>query len=173
MAATGAALVVVDATKRFLEALAGVADPEEKRKIIGREFIRSSRPPRSRSWATPPSTGERVEFLVQGTLYPDVVESGGGAGTFEHQVPLQRGAGCPDDLEFELVEPPGYPVQGRRSASSGIQLGLAPGGSSGGTRSPALGLAIRIHRARFTHERLETPPRRGEQYVTELFEQAT
>ena len=76
VAATGVDLHVVDATERFLEALAGVADPEQKRKIIGREFIRAF----ERAAREIGAEGEDVEFLVQGTLYPDVVESGGGEG---------------------------------------------------------------------------------------------
>ena len=99
VAATGVDLVVVDAKKQFLDALAGVKDPEDKRKIIGREFIRSFEKA-SRDIA---SDGE-VEFLVQGTLYPDVVESGGGTGTANIKSHHNVG-GLPDDLKFKLVEP--------------------------------------------------------------------
>ncbi|MDT0407003.1 asparagine synthase-related protein, partial [Streptomyces edwardsiae] len=78
VAATGAKLVTLDVADRFLEALSGVTNPEGKRKIIGREFIRAfERVVRDTLGA---SEGE-IEFLVQGTLYPDVVESGGGTGT--------------------------------------------------------------------------------------------
>ena len=76
VAATGVKLVTVDAKNEFLGALAGVIDPEEKRKIIGREFIRAFE-----RVARQLNTSEGIEFLVQGTLYPDVVESGGGSGT--------------------------------------------------------------------------------------------
>jgi GMP synthase (glutamine-hydrolysing) len=112
VAATGANLVTVDAEGRFLEALSGVTNPEGKRKIIGREFIRAfegavrgivegggpaDESPREES------TGE-VDFLVQGTLYPDVVESGGGTGTANIKSHHNVG-GLPDDLKFKLVEP--------------------------------------------------------------------
>ncbi|MEI2643415.1 MAG: glutamine-hydrolyzing GMP synthase [Candidatus Nanopelagicales bacterium] len=99
VAATGAHLVVVDARKRFLDALAGVTDPEQKRKIIGREFIRVFE-----AAAADVVAGGDVQFLVQGTLYPDVVESGGGTGTANIKSHHNVG-GLPEDLEFELVEP--------------------------------------------------------------------
>ena len=101
VAATGARLVVVDARKRFLDALAGVTDPEQKRKIIGREFIRVFEAAASDIVA---EGGDDVRFLVQGTLYPDVVESGGGTGTANIKSHHNVG-GLPEDLEFELVEP--------------------------------------------------------------------
>jgi GMP synthase (glutamine-hydrolysing) len=99
VASTGVQLVVVDAKKQFLDALKDVTDPEEKRKIIGREFIRSFEAA-ARDIA---SEGD-VEFLVQGTLYPDVVESGGGTGTANIKSHHNVG-GLPDDLKFTLVEP--------------------------------------------------------------------
>jgi GMP synthase (glutamine-hydrolysing) len=99
VAATGIELVVVDAVDVFLSALAGVTDPEEKRKIIGREFIRSFE-----KAAREIAAGGEVEFLVQGTLYPDVVESGGGNGTANIKSHHNVG-GLPDDLKFTLVEP--------------------------------------------------------------------
>ena len=106
VAATGVDLHVVDAEKRFLDALAGVSDPEEKRKIIGREFIRVFEAAEAEVLAEPSARrgGDKVAFLVQGTLYPDVVESGGGAGTSNIKSHHNVG-GLPDDLEFELVEP--------------------------------------------------------------------
>lgn len=105
VAATGVDLHVVDAEKRFLDALAGVSDPEEKRKIIGREFIRVFEAAEADVLgAAVVDQGEKVAFLVQGTLYPDVVESGGGAGTSNIKSHHNVG-GLPDDLEFELVEP--------------------------------------------------------------------
>jgi GMP synthase (glutamine-hydrolysing) len=97
--ATGIRLVVVDAKDRFLAALAGVTDPETKRKIIGREFIRVFE-----QAARDLVAAEHVEFLVQGTLYPDVVESGGGSGTANIKSHHNVG-GLPDDLQFTLVEP--------------------------------------------------------------------
>ena len=99
VAATGVELMVVDAKKRFLDALKGVKDPEEKRKIIGREFIRVFE-----DAAKKLSADSKIEFLVQGTLYPDVVESGGGSGTANIKSHHNVG-GLPDDLDFKLIEP--------------------------------------------------------------------
>ena len=104
VAATGVSLKVVDAEERFLSALAGVTDPEEKRKVIGREFIRVFEQAAREVVADADSQGESVDFLVQGTLYPDVVESGHGAGTATIKSHHNVG-GLPDDLEFGLVEP--------------------------------------------------------------------
>src|SRR5690606_27497451 len=73
--ATGVNLKVIDASETFLGFLDGVTDPESKRKIIGREFIRTFEAAEREIMSTP---GTPVKFLVQGTLYPDVVESGGG-----------------------------------------------------------------------------------------------
>jgi len=101
VAATGVELKVVDAAADFLAALSGVTDPESKRKIIGREFIRAF------EQAAEEIAGEHHEaagFLVQGTLYPDVVESGGGTGTANIKSHHNVG-GLPEDLTFELVEP--------------------------------------------------------------------
>jgi GMP synthase (glutamine-hydrolysing) len=99
IAATGGDLRVVDATDRFLSALDGVTDPEQKRRIIGREFIRVFE-----DAARDVVADVGVEFLVQGTLYPDVVESGGGAGAANIKSHHNVG-GLPDDLQFQLVEP--------------------------------------------------------------------
>ncbi|PWK83944.1 GMP synthase (glutamine-hydrolysing) [Lentzea atacamensis] len=99
VAATGVNLITVDARERFLNALAGVTDPEEKRKIIGREFIRVF----EQAERDLKAEGD-YRFLVQGTLYPDVVESGGGTGTANIKSHHNVG-GLPDDLQFELVEP--------------------------------------------------------------------
>src|SRR5690606_30109871 len=104
VAATGATLKVVDAQERFLNALAGVSDPETKRKIIGREFIRVFEQAAREVVAAAGDGDEAVEFLVQGTLYPDVVESGGGPGTANIKSHHNVG-GLPDDLRFTLVEP--------------------------------------------------------------------
>ncbi len=105
VAATGVDLHVVDAEKRFLDALEGVSDPEEKRKIIGREFIRVFEAAEADVLARATAEeGSKVAFLVQGTLYPDVVESGGGTGASTIKSHHNVG-GLPDDLEFELVEP--------------------------------------------------------------------
>jgi GMP synthase (glutamine-hydrolysing) len=100
VAATGINLVTVDASTRFLDALAGVTEPETKRKIIGREFIRVFED----AAASVSQAEGGVKFLVQGTLYPDVVESGGGTGAATIKSHHNVG-GLPDDLKFELVEP--------------------------------------------------------------------
>ena len=104
VAATGINLVVVDARERFLTALAGVSDPETKRKIIGREFIRVFEEAERSIVAAAGEHGQKVDFLVQGTLYPDVVESGGGTGTANIKSHHNVG-GLPDDMQFTLVEP--------------------------------------------------------------------
>jgi len=104
VASTGVRLVTVDAREQFLRALEGVSDPEEKRKIIGREFIRSFEKAQADLVAEAAADGEPIRFLVQGTLYPDVVESGGGTGTANIKSHHNVG-GLPEDLQFELVEP--------------------------------------------------------------------
>jgi GMP synthase (glutamine-hydrolysing) len=103
VAATGIRLVVVNAEDKFLSALSGVSDPEQKRKIIGREFIRTFEEAERKLVAEAAKDNAPIKFLVQGTLYPDVVESGGGvtAGIKSHH----NVGGLPDDLQFELVEP--------------------------------------------------------------------
>lgn len=93
-------LVVRDEKQRFMEALSNVNDPETKRKIIGEQFIRSFETAVSNLI----QQGDDIKFLVQGTLYPDVVESGGGAGTANIKSHHNVG-GLPEDMEFELVEP--------------------------------------------------------------------
>ncbi len=104
VAATGVDLVVVDAREQFLNALAGVSDPEQKRKIIGREFIRVFEQAARDVVGSRGDSDHPVEFLVQGTLYPDVVESGGGTGAANIKSHHNVG-GLPDDLQFKLVEP--------------------------------------------------------------------
>jgi len=104
VASTGVRLVTVDASDRFLDALAGVSDPEQKRKIIGREFIRTFEDAAEALVLEAAADGEPIGFLVQGTLYPDVVESGGGTGTANIKSHHNVG-GLPEDLRFELVEP--------------------------------------------------------------------
>lgn len=103
VAATGIRLVVVNAEDKFLSALSGVSDPEQKRKIIGREFIRTFEEAERKLVAEAAKDNAPIKFLVQGTLYPDVVESGGGvtAGIKSHH----NVGGLPDDLQFELIEP--------------------------------------------------------------------
>ena len=109
VAATGVDLVTVDARERFLSALAGVSDPEEKRKAIGREFIRVFEQAardivRAHDGEHGDPDDHPVKWLVQGTLYPDVVESGGGAGTANIKSHHNVG-GLPDDIQFQLIEP--------------------------------------------------------------------
>ena len=99
VSATGANLVTVDAAATFLDALSGVTNPEGKRKIIGRQFIRAFE-----GAVRDVLDGREIDFLVQGTLYPDVVESGGGSGTANIKSHHNVG-GLPDDLKFKLVEP--------------------------------------------------------------------
>jgi GMP synthase (glutamine-hydrolysing) len=104
VAATGANLVTVDAEDRFLQALGGVTNPEGKRKIIGREFIRAFEGAVRDVVGAADAADTAVDFLVQGTLYPDVVESGGGTGAANIKSHHNVG-GLPDDLKFKLVEP--------------------------------------------------------------------
>jgi GMP synthase (glutamine-hydrolysing) len=124
VAATGVRLKVVEAADRFVRALAGVIDPEDKRKIIGREFIRVFEAAAREVVEEAGETGATVEFLVQGTLYPDVVESGGGTGAANIKSHHNVG-GLPDDLQFALVEPLRdlFKDEVRRV---GEQLGLPP-----------------------------------------------
>ena len=147
VAATGVRLVTVDARDRFLNALAGVTDPEQKRKIIGREFIRVF----EQAERDLEAEGD-YRFLVQGTLYPDVVESGGGAGAANIKSHHNVG-GLPDDLQFELVEPLRllFKDEVRRV---GAELGL-PETIIHRHPFPGPGLAIRIV-GEVTAERLET-----------------
>ncbi|WP_139738558.1 glutamine-hydrolyzing GMP synthase [Actinomyces wuliandei] len=100
----GVRVVTVDETQRFLTALTGVSEPEAKRKIIGREFIRSFEAAQRRVVEEVGAAGGQIRFLVQGTLYPDVVESGGGEGAASIKSHHNVG-GLPEDLDFELVEP--------------------------------------------------------------------
>ncbi len=143
VAATGARLVTVDAVEKFVGELKGVTDPEEKRKIIGREFIRSFEDAIAEVVLTTENlTAEpAVEYLVQGTLYPDVVESGGGAGTANIKSHHNVG-GLPDDLEFELVEPLRLLFKDEVRAV-GRELGL-PEEIVARQPFPGPGLAIRI-----------------------------
>ncbi len=136
VAATGIRLIVVDAVDRFLDELAGVSDPESKRKTIGRLFIRVFEDAQRQVAAS-----GNVRFLVQGTLYPDVVESGHGAGTAviksHHNV-----GGLPEDMKFELVEPLRALFKDEVRAV-GLDLGLPPA-MVWRHPFPGPGLAIRI-----------------------------
>ncbi|GAA2105090.1 MULTISPECIES: glutamine-hydrolyzing GMP synthase [Brevibacterium] len=149
---TGVRLITVDAADTFLGHLEGVTDPEAKRKIIGREFIRAfEQVQRDLVEEAKASGGAPVKFLVQGTLYPDVVESGGGAGTANIKSHHNVG-GLPDDLDFELVEPLRALFKDEVRAI-GRELGL-PEAIVGRQPFPGPGLGIRIV-GEVTRERLE------------------
>ena len=150
VAATGIRLVGVDARKRFLDALDGVSDPETKRKIIGREFIRVFEQAERDLIAEAGTQGESIQFLVQGTLYPDVVESGGGSGTANIKSHHNVG-GLPEDLQFTLVEPLRTLFKDE-VRKVGLDLGLPPE-IVWRHPFPGPGLAIRIIGA-VTEERL-------------------
>jgi GMP synthase (glutamine-hydrolysing) len=152
VAATGVDLHVEDAAGAFLGALAGVVDPEEKRKIIGREFIRAFERATAQITAQAGAHGEAVGFLVQGTLYPDVVESGGGTGTASIKSHHNVG-GLPADLGFKLVEPL-RDLFKDEVRKVGAELGLPPA-IVGRQPFPGPGLAIRIV-GEVTPQRLRT-----------------
>lgn len=130
-------LVYVDAVDRFLDKLAGVDDPETKRKIIGTEFIRVFEEEARKL--------EGIEFLAQGTIYPDIVES---AGVKAHH----NAGGLPDDLKFELVEPLRYLYKDEVRVV-GKELGL-PDGMVFRQPFPGPGLGVRCLGA-ITRDRLE------------------
>ena len=146
VAITGVRLVVADEQDRFLGALDGVSDPEAKRKIIGREFIRTFE-----DHAREISRDVGIDFLVQGTLYPDVVESGGGEGAANIKSHHNVG-GLPDDLQFQLIEPLRTLFKDEVRAV-GLELGL-PEAMVWRHPFPGPGLAIRIVGA-VTRERLD------------------
>jgi GMP synthase (glutamine-hydrolysing) len=137
-------LVAVDASERFLDKLRGVTDPETKRRIIGAEFIRVFEEEAARL--------DEVEFLVQGTLYSDVIESGGGTGTATIKSHHNVG-GLPEDLEFKLVEPLRSLFKDEVRAV-GAELGL-PERLVWRQPFPGPGLAIRIVGGEATRERLD------------------
>ncbi|MCG7311304.1 glutamine-hydrolyzing GMP synthase [Brachybacterium sp. ACRRE] len=152
----GAKLIVVDAEDQFLSALAGVTDPEQKRKIIGREFIRTFERAqadilRERGVIDEAGHAEAKAFLVQGTLYPDVVESGGGEGAANIKSHHNVG-GLPEDLSFELVEPLRALFKDEVRAV-GSELGL-PDAIVWRQPFPGPGLGIRII-GEVTRERLD------------------
>ena len=151
VAATGVRLVTIDVAVRFLAELKGVTDPETKRKTIGREFIRAFETAEADLVAEAANAGKRVRFLVQGTLYPDVVESGGGSGTATIKSHHNVG-GLPEDLQFELVEPLRELFKDEVRAI-GRELGL-PELIVGRQPFPGPGLGIRIV-GEVTKERLD------------------
>jgi len=141
VAATGVKLTVANEAGAFLSALAGVTDPEQKRKVIGREFIRAFERAAREITDAAAGSGEACEFLVQGTLYPDVVESGGGTGTASIKSHHNVG-GLPDDLKFQLVEPLRWLFKDE-VRRVGEELGLPPA-IVRRQPFPGPGLAIRI-----------------------------
>jgi GMP synthase (glutamine-hydrolysing) len=138
-------LVAVDAEDRFLRVLAGKTDPEEKRKAIGAEFIRVFEEEAVK-------LGD-AKYLVQGTLYSDVIESGGGTGAATIKSHHNVG-GLPEDLEFDLVEPLRALFKDEVRAV-GAELGL-PERLVWRQPFPGPGLAIRIVGGEATKERLDT-----------------
>jgi GMP synthase (glutamine-hydrolysing) len=137
-------LIAVDAEARFLDRLAGVSDPETKRKIIGEEFIRVFE-----------EQAEKLGdpgYLVQGTLYSDVIESGGGTGAATIKSHHNVG-GLPEDLEFELVEPLRMLFKDE-VREVGAELGM-PDKLVWRQPFPGPGLAIRVVSGEVTKERLE------------------
>ena len=143
-------LVAVDAEERFLQKLKGVSEPEAKRKAIGAEFIRVFEEEAARLAET--NGGEDARFLVQGTLYSDVIESGGGTGAATIKSHHNVG-GLPDDLQFELVEPLRALFKDEVRAV-GIELGL-PERLVWRQPFPGPGLAIRVVGGEATKERLD------------------
>ena len=143
-------LVAVDAETRFLERLRGVTEPEAKRKAIGAEFIRVFEEEAAK--LANADGGEGARFLVQGTLYSDVIESGGGTGAATIKSHHNVG-GLPDDLQFELVEPLRALFKDEVRAV-GAELGL-PERLVWRQPFPGPGLAIRIVGGEATKERLD------------------
>jgi len=140
-------LVAVDASDRFLGKLKGVSDPETKRKLIGAEFIRVFEEEAARL-----EKDGGAGFLVQGTLYSDVIESGGGTGAATIKSHHNVG-GLPEDLEFELVEPLRALFKDEVRAV-GAELGL-PERLVWRQPFPGPGLAIRIVGGEVNRERLD------------------
>jgi GMP synthase (glutamine-hydrolysing) len=145
----GMNLVMVDARERFLARLAGVEDPEEKRRIIGDEFIRVFE-----EEATNISSTGRIDFLTQGTLYPDVIESATSETKAAQKIKTHHNVGgLPADLRFQLIEPLRYLFKDE-VRRVGVGLGL-PEAMVLRQPFPGPGLAIRII-GEVTAERLDT-----------------
>jgi GMP synthase (glutamine-hydrolysing) len=139
-------LIAVDAEQRFLERLHGVTEPEAKRKAIGAEFIRVFEEEAAKLHG--------AQYLVQGTLYSDVIESGGGGGTGAATIKSHHNVGgLPDDLQFELVEPLRALFKDEVRAV-GAELGL-PERLVWRQPFPGPGLAIRIVGGEATKQRLD------------------
>ena len=151
VAATGIRLITVDAADDFLDALAGVSEPERKRKIIGEKFIRTFEKAQRQVLEEAGARGKEVKFLVQGTLYPDVVESGGGDGAANIKSHHNVG-GLPKDIKFQLIEPLRTLFKDEVRAI-GTELGL-PDEIVWRQPFPGPGLGIRII-GEITRERLD------------------
>ena len=149
--ATGIKLIAVDASEDFLTALKGVSEPEKKRKIIGEKFIRTFEKAQRQVIEQAGASGKEVKFLVQGTLYPDVVESGGGDGAANIKSHHNVG-GLPKDLKFKLIEPLRTLFKDEVRAI-GTELGL-PDAMVWRQPFPGPGLGIRII-GEITKERLD------------------
>jgi GMP synthase (glutamine-hydrolysing) len=146
----GMRLVMVDARERFLGRLAGVTDPEEKRRIIGDEFIRVF----EEEAAKIKSDAGGIDFLTQGTLYPDVIESTTPETKTAQKIKTHHNVGgLPADLQFQLIEPLRYLFKDEVRLV-GLELGL-PEAMVQRQPFPGPGLAIRII-GEVTAERLET-----------------
>ncbi len=146
----GARLAAVNATEEFLDALSGVGDPEQKRKIIGEKFIRIF----EREAVRAAGKQGQAKFLVQGTIYPDVVESRGPERQTAAKIKTHHNVGgLPKDLGFELVEPLRYLFKDEVRAV-GLELGL-PETMIWRQPFPGPGLAVRCL-GEITWERLET-----------------
>jgi len=143
-------LVAVDAERRFLTKLQGVVEPEAKRKVIGAEFIRVFEEEARR--LSEAGDSDEARFLVQGTLYSDVIESGGGTGAATIKSHHNVG-GLPSDLRFELVEPLRALFKDEVRAV-GEQLGM-PERLVWRQPFPGPGLAIRVVGGEATRERLD------------------
>ncbi len=142
----GMNLVMVDARKRFLARLAGVEDPEQKRKIIGDEFIRVFEEEATKLG--------RIDFLTQGTLYPDVIESATSETKTAQKIKTHHNVGgLPADLRFQLIEPLRYLFKDE-VRKVGLEMGL-PEAMVLRQPFPGPGLAIRIL-GEVTAERLDT-----------------
>ena len=151
VAATGIKLITVDAADDFLKALKGVSEPERKRKIIGEKFIRTFEKAQRQVLEEAGARGKEVKFLVQGTLYPDVVESGGGDGAANIKSHHNVG-GLPKDIKFQLIEPLRTLFKDEVGAI-GTELGL-PDEIVWRQPFPGPGLGIRII-GEITKERLD------------------
>jgi GMP synthase (glutamine-hydrolysing) len=146
----GMKLVMVDARQRFLARLAGVEDPEQKRKIIGDEFIRVFEEEADRI----KGDAGRIDFLTQGTLYPDVIESATSETKAAQKIKTHHNVGgLPADLSFQLIEPLRYLFKDEVRAV-GLEMGL-PDAMVLRQPFPGPGLAIRII-GEVTAERLDT-----------------